>query len=117
MELSVQTWIIMLLLDKQKRVEVEKEVMLIDNAIAVAESQARADAFVITQAAEADAAYLIEKGRFDGLKYLYQELGLTGVDAQTQEYKASLDYLRTLLKHDDVNLHVNYNTKIATFDD
>ena len=56
-------------------------------------------------------------GRFDGLKYLYQELGLTGADAQTQEYKASLDYLRTLLKHDDVNLHVNYNTKIATFDD
>ena len=99
------------------RKKTEKEVMLIDNAIAVAESQARADAFVITQAAEADAAYLIEKGRFDGLKYLYQDLGLTGVDAQTQEYKASLDYLRTLLKHDDVNLHVNYNTKIATFDD
>jgi len=99
------------------RKKTEKEVQEIDNTIAVARSQAEADAYVITEGAQANAVYAIESARFKGLKYMYEQLGLTGNSSDVEGYKASLDYVLTLLNHEDVDLHVNYDTKIATFED
>merc|ERR1711918_128112 len=83
----IQTWA---LIEEQTSLEV----LQIDNNALRVEKAALADATLIRETADFQAKKLIETRRSDGLRYMLEQLGL-----QTDEHKASLDYITTLINN------------------
>ena len=69
---------------------------------------ADSESSLIQSISQANATATVERARTDGLKHLYDEIGLS-----QQQHKASFDYLRTLSNKKDVSLAVDFNQLIA----
>lgn len=88
--------------------ETEAEVQTVTNQASIVEKTAIADAKVITESATYNAKKHVEQQRSDGLKLMLQELGLT-----TDEHKASLDYITTLINNkESITPFVNLGTDL-----
>jgi len=91
----------------QKKTLIEEqtslEVLQIDNEALRIEKGAVADATLIRERADYQAKQLVETRRSDGLKYMLDQLGL-----QTDEHKASLDYITTIINNkESIKPYVN----------
>jgi len=82
------------------------EVLQIDNAALVVEQAALADASLIRETADFQAKQLVETRRSAGLKLMLELVGL-----QTDEHKASLDYITTLINNkESIKPYVNLDS-------
>jgi len=82
------------------------EVLQIDNNALRVEKAALADASLIRETADFQAKKLIETRRSDGLRFMLEQLGL-----QTDEHKASLDYITTLINNkESIKPYVNLDS-------
>lgn len=90
--------------------ETEKDVQLITDQSNLVEQTAIADAKIITETATVNAKKHIETRRSDGLRYMLQEAGFT-----TDEHKASLDYIQTLINNkEDIKPYINVQGLLGT---
>ena len=69
---------------------------------------ATAQSNLLAAKARASAKAILEKARSDGLKHLYNELNI-----QSNEHRASFDYLRTIRKQDQVKLAIDFQQYLA----
>ncbi|CAD5115422.1 DgyrCDS4397 [Dimorphilus gyrociliatus] len=97
---------------KQIRLETEKEVNEIENSANEIKMNATADADYLKAKAQAEAAAMIEKARYDGLKKFYDTVGLS--DAKQ---KIAFDYLRSVQKSGNTRLKVNFDKMVAILND
>ena len=79
----------------------------ITNSATEIAQNATAQSELIVAQANAKATATVETARGDGLRQLYQRLGIT-----TQEQKSSFDYLRTLKEMSNVHLGVDFQQLI-----
>ena len=70
--------------------------------------KAAANVTVIDAQADADSLRLVEDARNRGLELLYSTLNF-----ENEQHKASFNYLRTLRKHKNIRLHVNFGNLIS----
>ena len=68
----------------------------------------RATAQLVRATSEANYTSILESSRADGLKEAFATMGVTG-----QDYKNSMDYLRTLRGKDNAHLTVDFQQRIA----
>jgi len=88
--------------------ETSLAVATISNEALVIKNAAVADANLIKQKAEYEAKKLIEGQRSAGLKLMLSEMGLV-----TDEHKASLDYITTLINNkDSITPFINLGTDL-----
>lgn len=97
---------------KQIRLQTDKEVNGIENEANEIRMNATATADYLKAKAEAEAAALIEKARYDGLQKFYDIVGLS--DAKQ---KIAFDYLRSVQKSDNTRLKVNFDKMVAILND
>ena len=69
---------------------------------------AAANVTIIDAQAEAESLRIVEDARNQGLKHLYEKLNF-----ENEQHKASFNYLRTLRKHKNIRLHVNFGNLIS----
>ena len=84
------------------------QVQEIQNQAKEISQQAEAESSQIGTIAAANYTATVEKARSQGLKGLYQRLGLN-----TQQLKNSFDYLRTLRTLDNVHFTVDFQQRIV----
>lgn len=91
-----------------ERKKTEQKKQEIDNEIQELNQDAAANVTVISAKADAQALQIIEQTRNKGLQQLYSSLNFTN-----EQHKASFNYLRTLRKHKNIRLHVNFGNLIS----
>lgn len=80
----------------------------IQNEAQVISQNATAQSGLIATISQANYTAVIESARSQGLKLLYNELGITD-----QNHKNSFDYLRTLRGIDNVHFTVDFQQRIV----
>ncbi|XP_076450018.1 uncharacterized protein LOC143286359 [Babylonia areolata] len=93
---------------KVVRKDTEAKVRDIQNRAKEISQEAEADAKLMGSVATANYTAIVEKARAEGLKSLYQRLGL-----KTQELKNSFDYLRTLGTMENVHFTIDFQQRIV----
>ena len=86
----------------------EKKKEEYENRIQEVNEAASANKTVIDAQAEAESLRLVEDARNRGLELLY-----TTLNFESEQHKASFNYLRTLRKHKNIRLHVNFGNLIS----
>jgi len=90
--------------------ETERDVQVINDAADLEEKTAIADAKVITEQATYTAKRTVEQQRSDGLRQMLTDAGFV-----TDEHKASLDYIQTLINNKaDIKPYINVQGMLGT---
>lgn len=90
------------------RKQTESMVKEIENLALEISRQAESESSLIRSKSEANSTAIVERARTEGLKNLYEELGITD-----NKHKLSFDYIRTLGKKEDVSFAIDFNQLIA----
>lgn len=80
----------------------------IENLAAETLQAAQSDSRVISDTAKANASFMVETARINGLKNLYNTLNL-----DRMEDRNKFDYLRSLQQVKDLHLTIGYETMIS----
>ena len=91
-----------------ERSKTEQKKQEIRNKIQEVNQNAAANVTVIAAEADSKSLQIVEDARNQGLQLLYSTLNFTN-----EQHKASFNYLRTLRRHKNIRLHVNFGSLIS----